>query len=137
MALNFEPDWVTIISSSRTSTCSEGMRYRLSNPPPDRAGIQPAIGSGVPGAVRGLSTNPKYGHYAHAPMADPTRGQRLRVTLTPLDLRNVDDWRLRQRMPSRAAALRALLKLGLAEGVDITVPGFRSRDFTVPNGTDQ
>ena len=71
-------------------------------------------------------------------MAGPTRGHRLRVTLTPLDLRNVDDWRLRQRMPSRAAALRALLKLGLAtEGVDITVPGFSSRDSTVPNGTDQ
>jgi len=34
MALNFEPDWVTIISSPRTSTCSEGMRYRLSNPAP-------------------------------------------------------------------------------------------------------
>src|SRR6476620_6718569 len=34
MALNFEPDWVTIISSSRTSMRSEGMRYRLSNPAP-------------------------------------------------------------------------------------------------------
>ena len=34
MALNFEPDWLTIISSPRTSTCREGMRYRLSNPAP-------------------------------------------------------------------------------------------------------
>jgi hypothetical protein len=36
MALNFEPDWVTIISSSRTSTCSERMRYRLFNPAPSK-----------------------------------------------------------------------------------------------------
>jgi hypothetical protein len=34
MALNFEPDWVTIISSSRTSTCTSGIRYRLSNTAP-------------------------------------------------------------------------------------------------------
>ena len=34
MALNFELDWVTIISSSRTSMRSEGIRYRLSNPAP-------------------------------------------------------------------------------------------------------
>ena len=36
MALNFEPDWVTIISSSRTSTRSEDIRYRLSNPAPSK-----------------------------------------------------------------------------------------------------
>jgi hypothetical protein len=36
MALNFEPNWVTIISSSRASMCSEGMRYPFSNPAPSK-----------------------------------------------------------------------------------------------------
>jgi hypothetical protein len=33
--------------------------------------------------------------------------------LTALELSKVDDWRFIQRMPSRAAAVRALLKLGV------------------------
>jgi hypothetical protein len=68
-------------------------------------------------------------------MAGPTR---VKVTLTPLDLRKLDDWRLLQRMPSRAAAMRALLRLGLAsEGMDIAASGFRSKDFPVVNGTEE
>ena len=55
MALNFEPDWVTIISSSRTSTCSEGMRYRLSKTRPrpgwdstrDKKGCSPGASASV------------------------------------------------------------------------------------------
>jgi hypothetical protein len=47
-------------------------------------------------------------------MAARTREQRLQVMLTPQELSEIDDWRFMQRMPSRAAALRALLKLGLA-----------------------
>ena len=43
-----------------------------------------------------------------------TRGQRLQITLTEQELRKIDDWRFMRRMPSRAAAVRALLKLGLA-----------------------
>jgi hypothetical protein len=46
MALNFEPDRVTIISSSRTSTCSEGMHYRLSNPAPSKPN-NPLAGSAL------------------------------------------------------------------------------------------
>jgi hypothetical protein len=34
--------------------------------------------------------------------------------LPPQEVRKVDDWRFMRRMPSRAAAIRALLKLGLA-----------------------
>ena len=47
-------------------------------------------------------------------MAGPTRVRRLQILLTPQELRKIDDWRFMQRMPSRSAALRALLKLGLA-----------------------
>jgi hypothetical protein len=39
-------------------------------------------------------------------MAARTRGQRLQVMLTALELSKVDDWRFIQRMPSRAAAVR-------------------------------
>jgi hypothetical protein len=68
-------------------------------------------------------------------MAGPTH---VKVTLTPLDLRKLDDWRLLQGMLSRAAAVRALLRLGLtSEGIDIAASGFRSKDFPVTNGTEE
>ena len=47
-------------------------------------------------------------------MSDLTREQRLQIMLTPLELNAVDDWRFGRRMPSRAAAVRELLRLGLA-----------------------
>ncbi|MBV8918134.1 hypothetical protein [Bradyrhizobium sp.] len=48
-----------------------------------------------------------------------TRGERLQVMLSPEELAAVDDFRFRHRMPTRAAAVRELLKLGLgAIGVD-------------------
>jgi hypothetical protein len=63
------------------------------------------------------------------------REQRLQIMLTPLELRAVDDWRFVRRMPSRAAAVRELLRLGLAaEGVDVAEPGSRFQDFGVING---
>ena len=55
-----------------------------------------------------------------------TRGQRLQIMLTPQELRKIDDWQFMRRMPSRAAAVRALLKLGLA--VDAGRAGFESQD---------
>ena len=65
-------------------------------------------------------------------MADPTRGQRLQVMLTPLELMKVDDWRYNHRMPSRAAAIRALLKLGLASvDADLGRSGFKSQGVGV------
>jgi hypothetical protein len=42
------------------------------------------------------------------------RGERLQIMLTPEELSAVDDFRFRQRMPSRAAAVRELFRLGLA-----------------------
>jgi hypothetical protein len=68
-------------------------------------------------------------------MSDLTREQRLQIMLTPLELKAVDDWRFGQRMPSRAAAVRELLRLGLAaEGVDVAASGSKSQDFGVING---
>ncbi|MBR0952212.1 hypothetical protein [Bradyrhizobium canariense] len=47
------------------------------------------------------------------------RAERLQVMLSPEELAAVDDFRFKHRMPTRAAAVRELLKLGLAAaGVD-------------------
>lgn len=68
-------------------------------------------------------------------MSDLTRGERLQVMLTPEELAALDDWRFRLRMPSRAAAVRELLKRGLtAEGFATAQPGEKSQDFGVTDG---
>jgi hypothetical protein len=46
------------------------------------------------------------------------RGERLQVMLSPEELAAVDDFRFKHRMPTRAAAVRELLRFGLqAAGV--------------------
>ena len=64
-------------------------------------------------------------------MAPLARGERLQIMLTDEELAALDDWRFDKRMPSRASAIRELLKRGLAaEGV--TLAGrLRSRDFGI------
>ena len=67
--------------------------------------------------------------YAREEATPMTRGRRLQIMLTPQELREIDDWRFMRRMPSRAAAVRALLKLGLASiEVDVGRAGFESQD---------
>ncbi len=64
-------------------------------------------------------------------MAELERGERLQIMLAEDELRALDDWRFEKRMPSRASAVRELLRRGLAaEGV-ITSGGTRSQDFGV------
>jgi hypothetical protein len=64
-------------------------------------------------------------------MAD-TRGERLQIMLTGDELAAVDDWRFARRMPSRASAVRELLKRGLAaEGMEIAGRGAKSSDYGV------
>jgi hypothetical protein len=47
------------------------------------------------------------------------RGERLQIMLTPEELSLIDDFRFEHRMPTRAAAVRELLKMGLAaKGAD-------------------
>lgn len=48
------------------------------------------------------------------------RGERLQIMLEAEELRALDDFRFANRMPSRAAAVRELLRRGL--GVDGVVP---------------
>jgi len=47
-------------------------------------------------------------------MKDDLRGERLQIMLTPEELRLLDDFRFQFRMPTRAAAVRELLRMGLA-----------------------
>ena len=60
------------------------------------------------------------------------RGERLQIMLTDDELRAVDDWRFEARMPSRASAVRELLKRGLAAvGFDTAKQGSKSKDYGV------
>ena len=60
------------------------------------------------------------------------RGERLQLMLTEEEVRALDDWRFAKRMPSRAAAIRELLKRGLAaEGFDLAKSRSKSKDFGV------
>ena len=64
--------------------------------------------------------------------SDLTRGERLQIMLSPEELAALDDFRFRQRMPSRAAAVRELFRLGLASvGIKPAGPGAKSGDFGV------
>ena len=65
-------------------------------------------------------------------MTDLTREQRLQIMLTENELSAIDDWRFTRRMPTRAAAVRELLKRGLAaEGFANALAGEKSQDFGV------
>jgi hypothetical protein len=60
------------------------------------------------------------------------RGERLQIMLSQAELRAIDTWRFKKRMPSRASALRELLKRGLAaEGFLEADEGQKSKDFSV------
>ncbi|MEP0324933.1 hypothetical protein [Bauldia litoralis] len=61
-----------------------------------------------------------------------SRDERLQIMLSPAERKAIDDWRFSARMPSRAAAVRELLRRGLlAEGFDIAEDSSRSNDFGV------
>jgi len=65
-------------------------------------------------------------------MGPLNRGERLQIMLTHDELRIVDTWRFVKRMPSRAAAIRELLKRGMAaEGFAEVADGQKSKDFSV------
>jgi len=70
-------------------------------------------------------------------MNDLTRGERLQIMLTGEELEALDNWRFAKRMPSRAAAIRELLKRGLgAEGFSLADRGSQSKDFGVTGQAD-
>jgi len=64
------------------------------------------------------------------------RAERLQLMLDAEELVAVDDFRFRKRMPSRASAVRELLKRGLAaEGFGLATVGAKSSSFGVTNKT--
>jgi hypothetical protein len=65
-------------------------------------------------------------------MSERFRGERLQIMLSPDELVMLDDFRFKKRMPSRAAAVRELLKRGLAaEGFDLAAVGAKSSEYGV------
>jgi hypothetical protein len=63
---------------------------------------------------------------------EQARGERLQIMLSPEELSVLDDFRFRERMPSRAAAVRELLKRGLAaDGYAVAAPGSKSTDYGI------
>jgi hypothetical protein len=61
-----------------------------------------------------------------------TRGERLQIMLTPEEIEALDDFRFKQRMPSRAAAVRELFRLGLgSSGITVADGHRKSGDFGV------
>jgi hypothetical protein len=60
------------------------------------------------------------------------REERLQIMLSPEELKAVDNFRFQHRMPSRAAAVRELLRQGIAGvGVVLENTGIRSGDYGV------
>jgi hypothetical protein len=71
-------------------------------------------------------------------MSDLARGARLQIMLASEELEALDNWRFERRMPSRASAVRELLKRGLAaEGFTLAEAGSKSRDFGMLDGQEE
>jgi hypothetical protein len=69
-------------------------------------------------------------------MSKTARGERLQLMLTPEELTVIDTFRFKRRMPSRAAAVRELMKRGLAaEGFEEAAFGSQSADYGVTGKT--
>lgn len=63
---------------------------------------------------------------------DAPRGERLQIMLNPNELTALDNFRFKLRMPSRAAAVRELLKRGLAAEGFLSAPqGAKSTDYGI------
>ncbi|MGY2902148.1 hypothetical protein [Bradyrhizobium sp. URHC0002] len=59
------------------------------------------------------------------------RGERLQVMLSPEELTAIDDFRFKHRMPTRAAAVRELLKMGLTVIAADGSGGMKSSNYGV------
>lgn len=63
---------------------------------------------------------------------DLQRGERLQIMLDEEELKALDDFRFQNRMPSRAAAIRELLRRGLGvAGSSAEITGARSESYGV------
>lgn len=62
----------------------------------------------------------------------PKRTEKLQLMLDPDELQAIDDWRFENRLPSRAAAIRELLRRGLqAKGFEEPPTDAASGEFRV------
>jgi hypothetical protein len=60
------------------------------------------------------------------------RSIRLQIMLDSAEVAALDDWRFNRRMPSRAAAVREIIRRGLdAEGFAIAVANRKSADYGI------
>ena len=63
-------------------------------------------------------------------MPTRTRNERMQIMLTEHESAAIDDWRFAKRMPSRAAAIRELIRRGLsADGFALADKNTKSKDF--------
>ena len=70
-------------------------------------------------------------------MTNGDREIRLQIMLQPDELVAIEDWRFATRMPSRAAAVRELLRRGLAaEGFELAELGKPSAAYSITDGAD-
>jgi len=74
--------------------------------------------------------NRSFGSSDMAPTLE--RGERLQIMLSPEELIAIDNFRFKNRMPSRAAAVRDILRLGL-DSLDFksAAAGMKSKDIGV------
>ncbi|MDX8433411.1 MULTISPECIES: hypothetical protein [Mesorhizobium] len=65
-------------------------------------------------------------------MGELERPERLQIMLTADELAALENWRFEKRMPSRSAAVRELLRRGLAaEGFLKAEQGLKSQEFGI------
>ncbi len=65
------------------------------------------------------------------------RSERLQLMLDDAELKAIDDWRFENRMPSRAAAIRELLRRGLqAPGFEDPPSNSKSTEYGVVHEPD-
>lgn len=84
------------------------------------------------GALPNFDPKAELTHLQRGHVSDLERQERLQIMLSVEELAALEDWRFEQRMPSRAAAVRELLRRGLAaEGKLVARPGSKSGDFGV------
>ena len=63
-------------------------------------------------------------------MPTRTRNERMQIMLTEDEAVAIDDWRFAKRMPSRASAIRELIRRGLnADGFVLANKHTKSKDF--------
>lgn len=70
-------------------------------------------------------------------MAVRNRAIRLQIMLDDDEVTAIEDWRFKKRMPSRASAVREIIRRGLAaEGFKLANIGQKSSDFGVVSTPD-